>query len=120
MWYELGYWGEGSIDWMLLPPRIEFPPFDDAITFRVARTGSCLYLRADPDPDAATLDCLPDGARLTFVEQADPPREGFGHPSINTYIGDYNGRLTSTRWIYVRAESGLEGWVAHLGYLEWD
>ena len=85
MWYALGYWGEGEVDWLLLPPRIEFPPFDDAITFRVVRTGSCLYLRAKPNPEAATLDCLPDGARLTFVERADPPREGFGHPrSIRT------------------------------------
>lgn len=116
MWYELGYWGEGSIDWMLLPPRIEFPPFDDAITFRVVRTGSCLYLRADPNPEAATLDCLPDGARLTFAERADPPREAFGHPSIKPYI-DVDNRIT--RWIYVRTESGLEGWVAHLGHLEW-
>ena len=123
MQYELGYWGEGWYTWLLLPPRIEFPPFDDAITFRVARTGSCLYFRTDPDPDAVALDCLPDGARLTFAEQSDLPHEAdgtavsLGHPSIKAMsIADYS---RSTWWISVRTASGAEGWVSH-EYLEWD
>ncbi len=61
------YWGEGWVEWLLLSPKMELPPFDDAIAFRVAGTGSCLYLRERPDPEAAVRDCQPDGARLRFV-----------------------------------------------------
>ena len=116
-----GYWGEGSVEWLLLPPRIEFPPFDDTVAFRVARTESCLVLRADPDAEAAALDCLPDGARLTFAERTDPHgvrEDGWlEHPSIK--VGSFIGAGGSPRWVYVRAESGIRGWVAS-PYLDWD
>lgn len=121
-----GYWGEGWVEWLLLPPRIEFPPFDDTVAFRVARTESCLVLRADPATEAAALDCLPDGARLTFAQRADPPgvpedEDGYllplEHPSIK--VGSFIGAGGSPRWVYVRAESGITGWVAS-PYLDWD
>lgn len=121
-----GYWGEGWVEWLLLPPRIEFPPFDDTVAFRVARTEGCLVLRADPDAEAAALDCLPDGARLTFAERTDPPgvredEQGYllplEHPSVK--VGSFRGAGGSPRWVYVRAESGVTGWVAS-PYLDWD
>lgn len=121
-----GYWGEGWVEWLLLPPRIEFPPFDDTVAFRVARTEGCLVLRADPDAEAAALDCLPDGARLTFAERTDPPgiredEQGYllplEHPSVK--VGSFRGAGGFPRWVYVRAESGATGWVAS-PYLDWD
>lgn len=126
--YVLGGWvvGEGWVEWLLLPPRIEFPPFDDTVAFRVARTEGCLVLRADPDAEAAALDCLPDGARLTFAERTDPPgiredEQGYlpplEHPSVK--VGSFRGAGGSPRWVYVRAGSGITGWVAS-PYLDWD
>lgn len=121
-----GYWGEGWVEWLLLPPRIEYPPFDDTVAFRVARTEGCLVLRADPDAEAAALDCLPDGARLTFAERADPPgvredEQGYllplEHPSVK--VGSFRGAGGFPRWVYVRAGSGVTGWVAS-PYLDWD
>lgn len=121
-----GYWGEGRVEWLLLPPRIEFPPFDDTVAFRVARTEGCLVLRADPDSEATALDCLPDGARLTFAERTDPPgilEDAHGyllpleHPSIK--VGSFRGAGGFPRWIYVRTESGITGWVAS-PHLDWD
>lgn len=98
------YWGEGWTEWLLLPPKMEFPPFDDEIAFRVTGTGSCLFLREQPDADATIRDCQPDGARLRFVELEETLGPGL-----------YRGPV----WIRVRAASGAEGWVAH-EYLEWD
>ena len=121
-----GYWGEGWVEWLLLPPRIEFPPFDNTVAFRVARTEGCLVLRADPDAEAAALNCLPDGARLTFAERTDPPgqredEQGYllplEHPSIK--VGSFRSAGGFPRWIYVRAETGVTGWVAS-PYLDWD
>ena len=99
------YWGEGWVEWLLLPPKMELPPFDDEIAFRVAGTGSCLYLRENPDPEAAVRDCQPDGARLRFVR-------------LEETLSYRAGLYRNTVWIYVRAGSGMEGWVAR-EYLEW-
>ncbi len=112
------YWGQGWVEWLLLPPKIEFPPFSEEITFRVARTGDCLHLREDPNTEAAILDCLPDGTRLLFVQQdhpiePDPDAHGLSlvHPSLEGTV--------ESAWIYVRTEDGAEGWVSH-DYLEHD
>ena len=61
------------VNWLLLPPVIEFPPFSDVIAFRVAGTGSCLRLRAAPEVASEIIGCLPDGARLVLTEPAEPP-----------------------------------------------
>ena len=66
------YWGQGRVNWLLLPPKIEFPPFDDEIAFRVARTGSCLRLREDPGEGGRVLGCLPDGERLLLADRGEP------------------------------------------------
>ena len=97
------------------PPEIEFPPFDDDFVFRVARTGSCLYLREHPDAEAAVLDCLPDGARVVSrpgLHQFEDREVG---PIWMAVAEDYS----VTSWIHVRTESGAEGWVA-FEYLDQD
>lgn len=104
------YWGEGWVEWLLLPPKMEFPPFDGETTFRVSGTGSCLSLREKPDPEAAVMDCQPDGARLWFVKLAETQL-------AETRFGG-SGVYRDTVWIYVRAGSGAEGWVSR-EYLEW-
>ena len=116
-------WGEGWVEWLLLPPKIEFPPFSEEIAFRVARTGDCLHLRSEPDTDGEILDCLRDGVRVVFVQREhpkgaepspyDPARL---HPSIG--LGAPGIRSVPV-WVYVRTEDGVEGWVSH-DYLEHD
>ena len=99
------YWGEGWVEWLLLPPKLELPPFDDEIAFRVTGTGSCLSLREEPDREAPVRDCQPDGARLRFVK-------------LEEALSYRGGLYGDPVWVYVRAGSGLEGWVSR-EYLEW-
>ena len=124
-WFTIvSYWGEGRYTWLLLPPAIEYPPFSDVIAFRVARTGSCLRLRAAPGVASEIIGCLPDGARLVLTEPNEPPpglpRYPSGpsqpHPAVTwTYPVD-GPRMT---WVHVRTEHGAEGWVSQ-DYLEHD
>ena len=127
MWYEIGYWGEGRVEWLLLSPKIDLPPFGDEIAFRVAGTGSCLNLRSE----GGTIDCLPDGARLVFVQPDEQPEAEGGkagqypytpveqpHPSVRYELGGGPDEPPGP-WVHVRTEDGLEGWVAH-DYLEHD
>ena len=120
------YWGEGWIDWLLRPPKIEFPPFNDEIAFRVARTGSCLRLREEPDADGRVLDCLPDGERLLFTDsgvevEQDRRYGGPASPHSSIALEHYDPPASTPLrvWVYVRTDDGAEGWVSH-GYLAHD
>ena len=119
-WFFIEYWGEGWVSWLLLPPKIEFPPFSDEIAFRVARTGSCLRLREEPGEESRVLRCLPDGARLLFAERDAEAGEaerhtGSPHPSLAETGSEWPWRW----WVHVRTEDGAEGWVSH-DYLDHD
>ena len=115
MRYALGYWGEGSLNWGLTEPRIEFPPFEE-IAFRVTGTGSCLNVRDDPNSMAPVLDCLPDDTRVIATMPPLGEASCLEHFTIGTC-------LPMTRvedrvevllpWVYIRTEWGIEGWVAH-------
>ena len=116
-WFSYPVYSGGAADaWLLLPPKIEFPPFAEEIAFRVARTGSCLRLREEPGEEGRVLGCLPDGERLLFAERdAEAERDRAGrirspHPSI---------ALRDWAWVYVRTAGGAEGWVSH-DYLDHD
>ena len=91
-----------------LAPRIEYPPFDDRLAFRVTGTGSCLNLRSSPSLGASTSTCLPDGSAVDLSDpQPGPP----------------NGRLAAwfaeeSLWVHVRTAGGDEGWASS-EYLEW-
>ena len=110
-------------------PRIEFPPFGDENVLRVVRTGSCLHLRAEPQLEAGILDCLPNGTRLHPKMSAEWAEEwgdggwyeGFTGPSLEWACvkpGECSAYGSHGYWVYVRAPSGVEGWVA-LRYLDW-
>ena len=103
---------EGAHRQILLPPKIQLPPFDDEIALRVAGTGGCLALREEPGTDNPTRECLPDGERLILAEP-DTPRDD-SRP-FHTSIGVAEAAL----WVHVRTEQGVEGWVSH-DYLEHD
>ena len=114
-WFQAWvYWGEGGQNWLLLPPKIEYPPFSDEIAFRVARTGDCLPLHEEPGEEGRVLACLPDGERLLFAERdAEAERDWAGrilspHSSIALLDG-----YAQREWVYVRTEDGAEGWVSH-------
>ena len=100
-------------------PRIEVPPFDDENVLRVVRTGSCLYLRAEPGNEGGILDCLPEETRLLpQLSPDDGSYDGFDGPSLVWGCfgpGDCSGYGF---WVYVRTGDGAEGWVAH-EYLDW-
>ena len=103
------FWDGAGFVWFpqSMPPRIEFPPFDDELGFRVARTASCLNLRKSADEESAVLSCLPDRTRLTLGQPQERTKDGEPYPSA---VGDR---------VYVRTEDGLEGWVSS-AYLDYD
>ena len=107
------YWGEGGYSWLLLPPKIDFPPFGDEIAFRVARTGSCLRLREDPGEESRVLGCLPDGERLLLVPHAEHAEPDYWPPHPTVMLAG------SPKWVRVRTADGAEGWVSH-DYLAHD
>ena len=130
-WYDIwGYVGVIGIGrYLLLPPKIEYPPFAEEIAFRVARTGSCLRLREEPGEASRVLACLPDGERLLFAERGAEAERAFQerrpstgslppHPSV---LGALPGGWfdANEAWVYVRTEDGAEGWVSH-DYLDHD
>ena len=91
-----------------LPPRIEYPPFDDQFVFHVAGTGSCLNLRSQPSRSASIAGCLADGS---VVALSDPPKG----PPFGILAA---GFADETLWVHVRTASGDEGWVSS-EYLQW-
>ena len=114
--------GGGIYRWLLLPPRIEFPPPSDGIAFRVAGTGSCLRLREEPDADGRVLDCLPDGERLLFADSGVEVEQNWSGGPASPHSSIALERLKHYElrvWVYVRTEDGAEGWVSH-GYLAHD
>ena len=118
--FVLGHLGHGGGEPVFIgDPRIDFPPFDDAYFLRVVGTGSCLYLREEPEPNAPIRDCIPDGTRMALAnanaDEADEDRwylSGMLRASYGT-----DNRLSSY-WVYVRGPSGAKGWVAR-EYLDW-
>ena len=106
------FWKAGGChSLIMIPPKLEFPPYDDTLTFRVAGTASCLYLRAEPGGDRTVRDCLPDGTRLLLSESSEwvEASPAARDPSVAWW---------ERPWVYVRTDDGAEGWVA-LEYLEW-
>ena len=116
--YQTGRWGPlsswdgafgGSVTWFLLQPKVEFPPFEDELSFLVARTGGCLDLRESLEVGEAIVACLPDGARVSLVPSPDYP----DHPHFHLRQA---ALPSGDRWAYIRSEDGIEGW-ASIDYL---
>ena len=117
MRFRLGplLYGGGCLSLIMIPPKLEFPPYDDTLAFRVAGTASCLYLRAEPGRDRAIRDCLPDGTRVLFSEL---PEWVATNPDPSVRYRDPFVAWWERPWVHVRTDDGAEGWVA-LEYLEW-
>ncbi|MYA20611.1 MAG: hypothetical protein F4Z25_10235 [Chloroflexi bacterium] len=92
-------WFGGLFDWSLLHPRIEFAPFDNRLSFVVARTEDCVDLREHPEEEALVLACLPHGSGVYLSEDA------------SWYARPHFGSSVSDTLIRVRTEDGLEGWL---------
>ena len=88
-------------------PKIEYPPFSVDFAFRVARTGSCLPLRAGPG-GGSVRDCLSEGTRVVL----DPSQ----NPAFDWWRGDDDW---SDLVVHVLTEDGLTGWVV-FDHLEHD
>ena len=100
-----GGWFGGVFDWALLHPRIEFPPFDNELSFVIARTEACVDLREQPGEEALALDCLPDGTHVSLSCGAGCNTS----PHLSSYL-DHT-------LVRIRTEDDLEGWVP-LDYLD--
>jgi hypothetical protein len=87
---------------VLLAPKFEQPPFDDAFRMVVEVDPTGLNLRSAPALHSSSLRVLQDGDRVTLAESPDTSVE----PAERS-VRDFDG----IRWIYVRTEDGLEGWV---------
>ncbi len=111
VWYQPGLFEGGGVSWMLSPPTVEYPPFEE-VAFRVRQTEGCLDLREKPG-GAATLDCLPHGARVALSV---PPITQLPHSLVSC---GYYSCLPATRhrdgldWVYVRSKDGREGWLPY-------
>jgi len=99
-----GHGGGGGA--LLLAPRVELAPFDDALRFRVV-VDTCLNLREEPDPDAAIMECLEPG---TVVDLLSGPEVTGDRFSVSYH--------ESGTYVLVGVPSGKWGWVANQ-YLEW-
>ena len=118
MRFSLGHGGHGGGHRLFLgSPRIDFPPFADVFHLRILFTGSCLNFREEPDIDAPVMDCLPDGTRIALAEPDDPTSEDdYSWDQSRTIRRSYDGDRETYRyyyWIYVRTDTGVEGWVAY-------
>ncbi|HEX6032479.1 MAG TPA: SH3 domain-containing protein [Tepidiformaceae bacterium] len=89
-----------------LQPLFERESFSECVSplFRVAGTGSCLNLRASPDPGAQILTCLPEGKQVWLYS--------YGLPNPVVAGGD-------DVWIRISSEDRQVGWVSS-DYLAWD
>ena len=119
LYYTTEFHDGAAFLWLLLQPRIEFPPFDDTFNFRVTRTGSCLALRQSYGDESAVLGCLPDGTLLSLGQPQELSREGEPYPNAFPPQPGAEAGVATTGWVYVRTADGLEGWVAH-EYLDHD
>ena len=109
--YQTGRWGPlswwdgafgGAVQWHLLQPKVEFPPFPDELSFIVAGTGDCLDLFESVEFGTEAVSCLPDGTRVSLVRSAH-------HPHVHLSSRPH---ATGDRSAHVRTEDGLEGWVS--------
>ena len=110
MVFALPHGGHGGIGSpLLLAPKFEQPPFDDAFEMVVQVDPEGLNLREQPDAASKSLAVLSDGARVTLAASNDP---SLGPSERSAQRND------SFTWLYVRTESGLEGWV-NATWLAW-
>jgi hypothetical protein len=100
--------------------KVQEPPFSDQVRLRVLTNGEGLNVRKLPGVAQERLGTLPDGAFVTVANAPDAPSRQCGLPSGCSALHDIDGEITidSPWWLYVRADSGLAGWVS-ADYLVW-
>ncbi|HEX6030053.1 MAG TPA: SH3 domain-containing protein, partial [Tepidiformaceae bacterium] len=107
--FALGHGGhDGGWPGAMIAPKVERPPFDDRMKFRVARAGDCLNLRDGPSLSSRITNCIPDGTELVPWEDA----------SGATQAGRTFERNEDGAWVAVRLPDGTSGWVSS-AYLDW-
>jgi DNA-binding CsgD family transcriptional regulator len=112
--------GPGPI---LLPPAVERPPFEDRLRFVVARSETCLNLRAYPSLQAPIHTCLPDDSLLELQPLEGPPETMPGtdglpptQPLANFAV--HRNVDDDIDYARVRTTDGRTGWVA-IEFLDW-
>ncbi|MGE3073611.1 MAG: SH3 domain-containing protein [Dehalococcoidia bacterium] len=93
-----GPFRDDSPEPLFLSPRLELPPFDDSLDFRVEVDPDGLNLREKPGYDARVLALLRDGDLLTLesVEESN---------AVAVF------RANKETWLHVRTKTGTVGWV---------
>ena len=94
---------EGGLVWLLVQPRLEFPPFSEDLSFRVVGAGACVELRRASGDSACLADGTPvtyaGGERVTFTDGESTDQDG-------GLAGNLNGLS-----LWVRTDEGVEGWI---------
>ena len=88
-----------------LPARVEKPPFSNEVRLRVASSAG-VNVRLQPGMDKEIIGTLSEGTAVTVIEDAEGRSvayEDVSDPQPPSY--------RATPWLYVRTESGLQGWV---------
>ncbi|MGE0599165.1 MAG: SH3 domain-containing protein [Dehalococcoidia bacterium] len=93
-----GPFRDDSPEPLFLSPRLELPPFDDSLDFRVEVDPDGLNLREKPGYDARVLALLRDGDVLTL--------ESVEESNVVAVF-----RANKETWLHVRSKTGAVGWV---------
>ncbi len=101
---------EGALHWLLVQPKLEFPPFSEDLSLRVIGAGACVELRR-ADGDSA---CLADGTPVTY---AGGERVTFSDEEFAGQDGGFTGNLNGLS-LWVRTDGGSEGWI-QVEHLAW-
>ena len=115
LYASVGYLGHFGAHYLLLAPKLEFPPFSEEVAFRVRGSDvTCADLLEEPRDSGSTIGCAFGGVRLTLAVPDDAPDEDCGLTCYPSARAVYDGWF-----VYVRTEDGLEGWIP-LDSLEHD
>ena len=94
---------EGGLVWLVVQPKLEFPPFSEDLSFRVVGAGACVELRRASGDSA----CLADGTPVTY---AGGERVTFTDEEFTDQDGGFTGNLNGLS-LWVRTDEGFEGWI---------
>ena len=99
---------EGGASWLLVQPKLEFPPFSEDLSFRVVGAGACVELERE-DGDRA---CLADGTPVTYAGGERVKHDGVTY--VDGEFVDQDGGLAPDSEglvLWVRTDEGVEGWI---------
>ena len=99
---------EGRASWLLVQPKLEFPPFSEDLSFRVVGAGACVELESASGDSA----CLADGTPVTYAGGEHVKHDGVTY--VDGEFIDQDGGLapgSEGLLLWVRTDEGVAGWI---------